>query len=72
MSEGTKEWEWVCCFCGGAVDAQRADSIVLSVQAGKDWATGNSDPETQGLMCHPRCLRERVLPDIPLLFEGDD
>jgi hypothetical protein len=53
-----------CCFCGASLPADAAVHRRLSCAPTWDAA--------QELFCHQACLRERVRPGVPLMFDGND
>ena len=52
-----------CCFCFDQLDTDAPGSLTLLVSAAQ--AHNVSDGPSQGLVCHARCLGERLDPQVP-------
>jgi ATP-dependent Clp protease ATP-binding subunit ClpC len=53
-----------CCFCGEVLPSHNAAVLVLYPRPGSEGS--------QTLHSHPRCLRTRVPPGVPLITDSDD
>ena len=59
-----------CCFCFDQLDSDAPGSLTLLVSAAQ--AQNVSDAPSQGLVCHARCLGERLDPQVtfePTVFD---
>jgi hypothetical protein len=56
--------QFVCCFCGNAIEPESPD--VGSLLYTTDWDKAKELQHDQGLFCHAACLQARVHPTVKL------
>lgn len=59
-----------CCFCGETIAQDRVEPLVLSVMSWRVVAEAPDDFTSQNFTCHYACLRERVVPEAPMLRDA--
>jgi hypothetical protein len=56
--------DFVCCFCGETID--KNDIIILNIHLGFE------DEGYQQLYSHKKCLRLKIIEDIPTIFDFNE